>query len=496
MRNEIEDSQKLAHSISAGARQGEDYEKAFQDAKAKVDLLDGEVVFNDTLASTLQRVHDVHNTLDGAERATMDYKLMDAITNIRDAERLLKAIRSSRATRLTELLQARVTDQIASLEKVVIDCWDSMIQVDRKNFSLSIQQQTHRTSVGTFTIDIDTVIAALSKLDLLENSISKLARGIESVTLRPRLQADAQGQVASLSITDGGIQLNGRISLDSIQVLLEDMSSVIDYLDKNLPLSIAGRLSEHLMPNLMSRLVSGPLLSSVPADLAGIDAFKSLLGQVTQFAETLSLRGWYGKDELGKWVTEAPNVWLGRRRERSLDGLRKVFFVGLGSPRPVERVETQFISREDEMFAVEGGNDDWNAKWDDEDTEEEPMTEKSSLNTHEQSGADEEDMSAWGLDEDVDSHEPERSGQPAEGEDEADAWGWGDDAVEANISGPASPAKVKTAAPRTNGRTSAASPKVREVTLRETYHITAVPDEIIELISQVISDFKALSYSK
>ena len=330
---------------------------------------------------------------------------------------------------------------------------------------------------------MSTVIAALSKLDLLETSINKLARGVETVTLRPRLQADAQGRVAVLLVTDEGIQLDGLKSSDSVQSLLSDVSSVIEYLDKNLPQNIARRLSEHLMPNLTSRLMSGPLLSSVPADLAGIGGFKGLLGLVTQFADLLASKGWHGKDELVKWVSEAPNVWLRRRRERSLDGLRKIFAIGLSNPRAAERIETQVVSQEDKIFATEGGNDDWNAKWDDEDNEQLP-TAKTIASDQGQNGADEEDMSAWGLDEDVASHKPEKFDQPEEGEDEAD------------ISTAASPAKAKTAPPNSNGRNAAAAPRAREITLKETYYITAVPDEILELISQVISDYKSLSHSK
>lgn len=166
----------------------------------------------------------------------------------------------------------------------------------------------------------------------------------------------------------------------------------------------------------------------------------------------------------------------------------------------MERVETQVISREDEVFAADAKVDDWDAGWDDGD---ETGQAKAASNGHSQN--EEEDVSAWGFDEDE-----MEEGKPSEGHNEeprtndeehdGEAWGWGDE-----NDNPDSPQSVKqptpkaAEAPKKNGDAILAAqqaPTEREVTLREMYNITALPEQILETIVHVVEDAESLARSE
>ncbi|CAG5175650.1 uncharacterized protein ALTATR162_LOCUS8164 [Alternaria atra] len=155
--------------------------------------------------------------------------------------------------------------------------------------------------------------------------------------------------------------------------------------------------------------------------------------------------------------------------------------------KTVERVETQVISKGDALHAGNEQEDDWAADWDEEGeaTEEKKET------------IEEEDMSAWGEDDEVaddESKEQETKEKPADAED-ADDWGadW-DDETDTKPTATPKPAANTSEQPKTNGKTaSQKQPAHQEVTLRETYTVTAIPDAIMEIILQVIVEVDTLN---
>ena len=276
---------------------------------------------------------------------------------------------------------------------------------------------------------------------------------------------------------------------------------MISYLSSHLPSSVAIPLSEVLLPGLTSRLVTGPLSSSVPPDLDRIPAFKVTLDQVLRFAGFLDLHGYQGKTNLTQWADEAPRVWLTRRSEVALSTIRQLLIRGLGDPRTVERVETQVITRNDNMFMDGGNNDDWNADWSDEEVETKqpkPSSGVASRNNGQSRGANavEEDVSAWGLDDEEDNHGTDMLKDKDKDEDEGDAWGWGDENDGHNDSKSPQPPPSVNPAPERNGDIPSEAPAERQVTLRETYTITAIPEQILEIIVEVVSDAMILSQSQ
>ena len=488
----------------AQADEGSQLQTAADDAAAKVGLLNGEVAFNKTLASTLERINELRSTLDSVQGAILDYRLLDAVALFQVAERQLGSIQVGRNTRPAELLGAKIADSRIALEKALTECWDSIIHIDATNSMISIQNEADRKSgsfhtgisssdLGTTSTGIDTIVSALTQLDLLKSKIITLQKGIDNVIITPRLRSQADGTVASLVTERDAIWATERSPDLSTAKLLSDIHMLVDYLSIHLPPAIAIPLSEILMPSLISRLESGPLLSSVPADLEGIADFQNTLDLVLNFANTLDKHGWQGKSSLEEWTNQAPRVWLGKRRETSLQKIREALMKGLGEPRAVERIETQTVSRGDGMFTASGSNDDWDAHWSDEDKEENLNL---GFSNHEDTPAEvvEEDVSAWGLEDDTaEESNEQRNGQTGNTTDETDTWGWGD---EDNAGGSSkAPALLPRQAhpPNTNGRAGSKPSAERQITLRETYNITALPEQILEVIVQVILDFERLS---
>lgn len=232
--------------------------------------------------------------------------------------------------------------------------------------------------------------------------------------------------------------------------------------------------------------------------------------------------------DLHDWVSRAPRVWLGKRREDTLDTARKAFVKpSWMNGKVVER-----------WGKVEKGSseDSWEQSWSDEEREEakEKKKEKQGVKLEGKgsevskgslvlSGDEDEDTSGWGLDEDLDldidgpplETPLESEGEKKEGlaaEDDAPPqiedmdWGeWGEDDATVEKQVPPSllsPQKkqeekveekhiVGTKPPTTpiqKGNKSTPGPSPEQVLLRETYTVTGMPDAIIELIQQLLEE--------
>lgn len=145
-------------------------------------------------------------------------------------------------------------------------------------------------------------------------------------------------------------------------------------------------------------------------------------------------------------------------------------------------------------------DDDWGAAWGVDGEEESSEIKDTAMRGQEEDdGAD-----AWGWDDEDQSAEKEDpkvsndAEPPADDEDDAvDAWGWGDEDAPEPAPEPEpkqqppkkSPKKkVKTASPAQNDS--------REMVLKETYHISSMPDPVLELISAILEDGAALTKSE
>ena len=342
-------------------------------------------------------------------------------------------------------------------------------------------------------IDIHTVVLSLDKLGLLKSRIFSFRKDFDTLILTPRLKLQDDGTVGSIVINGDSIQLSGRTANMAIQSLFSDLNAIIDYLDAHLPSAVVAILSEALMPDLISRIVSEWLSPSIPIDLEGISQFQALADLTLEFSNSLHSHEWYGERDLLEWIDQAPKLWFTQKCEASLNRVRQVLANGLGDLKMVERIETQLIARGEVMFAGNGAEGDWNAEWSDHengDTSDIRSQHSGVLRTNEE----EEDVSAWGLDETVN----ESSGQPVNTQDDADAWGWGDEKDDGNgeaTESLESPTSGNVPS-RSNGRPAKSPLPEREVSLREIYTITSLPEQIIEMILQIVSDGTTLTQQK
>ena len=340
--------------------------------------------------------------------------------------------------------------------------------------------------------DIAAHVEVLELSGLLDDKVHALAKTIDRVLFAPYLNAYATNSQPSFSIQDDTISVKQRKDKSSLENLLSDFTLVVKYFNSRLPSAITSSLSQLVMPSLLPRLTSGPLAFSVRPDLDGVPFLEKVTSLVESFAQSLEQNAWYGASELRDWISRIPAVWLNRRREHSLYELRRLLMKGLGEPRTVERVETQTVSREDQVFNEAGGQDDWDAKWSDEEENGDKAVPNSSISGA-QKITDEEDGSAWGLD-DAEPSKPNGTGANEDDED-ADAWGWGDDENNPELE-PSQSSTAPNPSAQGNRRRASVVPKEREVTLRENYNITAVPEQILEIITQTVLDVESLLQPK
>lgn len=272
------------------------------------------------------------------------------------------------------------------------------------------------------------------KLGIFEERILSFSHDFEKFILIPRLQLPQRGTVHAVHVGDNAIRTADELMDLSIERLFADMSLLVGFLRSNLPRSIMSPLAILLIPNLIQRIITNWLIPRVPTDVEGIVAFQEALNLAVQFARTLDSYGWPGGEILVNGTKGIPDVWIGKRREKSLHCIRTFLIAGLGSIETVERVETQGLSYQEDRLgennstevgrevegSVEGGDG--------------PVAIPQSLvgDSNPEKGEEEDDVSAWRLDAvaDVDSskvNSQENFDYPDVDDDDADAWGWGDD---------------------------------------------------------------------
>ena len=317
------------------------------------------------------------------------------------------------------------------------------------------------------------------------------------LVVAPRLQVGASGEVGCLEIDGDEISVSGQSSDLSAETLFSDLDSIIAFLRTRLPSSVVEPLAQHLMPRLISRLISTWLASAVPEDLDGMEDFQDTMSLVQNFGNSLASYKWPGKRDLVDWTRSIPNVWLRKRQEISLNQVRKLLSQGFETIETAERVETQVISRHDEVFPSNNGGDDWNARWSDDESGSPTKTHPAGTSKAAE-GEDEEDVSAWGLDDDKENgngqHDHENS-TAADVDDDADAWGWGDENESEESKKAPPPLQHNRKTTQSKRLASAPEQAEREVTLKETYNITSLPKEILEMITQIVSDAEKLETS-
>ncbi len=260
----------------------------------------------------------------------------------------------------------------------------------------------------------------------------------------------------------------------------------MDYFSKLLPEELVRALSNVMMPDLVPRIITVWLDSAVPPSLDEMDRFQDIVEAVGVFCNALHSLHYSGYEELKEWVSNVPRVWLSKCRETALDSIRSRLAAGLGDPKEVERVETQTVSKsEGKELAANGAAADngWDSAWSDDEVKTSNGNDSRLESAEEDDGAD---NWGWGDDGGIAATDAEDTDKPSEMEvstedDPMEAWGWSD---EVTAEEPSTQEVSNTNAPIKKME----SLQTRELTLKETYNISSIPEPVLALVLAILED--------
>lgn len=108
-------------------------------------LLNGEVAFNKSLGTILERLQGIQRTLDVVQRAIFDGQLLEAVGLLSQVEAELASLSIARSARITGVFEAKVTDLRNHVIENLRVCWNDYIQVDSAKPSILITTNPERT---------------------------------------------------------------------------------------------------------------------------------------------------------------------------------------------------------------------------------------------------------------------------------------------------------------------------------------------------------------
>lgn len=452
------------------------------DYHQKVELLETEIEFTETLKTELENANTIAKSL-------------------RDVEDCLFKDDPCAAAAMIQELDKSTTNILRSRTSVIIrDLRDELrlktrVQLEAKlnaHISFAREQQRARIDLKPDELDsnathADVLLQALDQLGVFQDSIEPLMDKLKAFVLQP-LRQSSRLKMTAYKVEENGISLELGRSPPTIELILEFVLDFIRFLHSSLGSTLRVVAAKAILTDLMTILVNDWLNPGMPTELAMLDGLGELQARVSRILKELDTLHWEGQKQLRDWLEDIPRAWLNKRKAATLDAVRKAFVASKGNLRQVERVERQSIPMASEARpSVQDDTDAWDASSD------EQTKEKANTNEHPKMD-NEEDASGWGFDdgEDLTADAPEdqvvtEADIPPE-DDTGDAWGWDED----------SPAQTRPQhannqnSSQLNGSQSA-EPQEQEVTLTEVYSISEIPDHIIEIIGKDISDAQTLS---
>ncbi|KAJ5673821.1 Retrograde transport protein Dsl1 C-terminal [Penicillium macrosclerotiorum] len=478
---DIERSRVTAREIVAQHEQTKPLRSKVEDASAKVGLIETEIAFNQAVTDTLEEVQRLCQQLESGRAALATGQISAAIKQLELIDGAIGSDTNFAHTNVMGILSTEVARLRQEIEDALRLRWSKQLNVDRQKGEFQITK-------GDAADSLDDTIEALSRLEILPSATDKFLRDLTSIIIDPILLPRADGSSRGVSVTDASVHLEPDYSITTVSETLNHVAEVLSHLRQNLPPSISVGLSQTLVSAVASKAISGRLSSVIPTTLAGLDEFEKTLDHVLQFTKTIESWGWTGQEELVSWVNQAPRLWLTQRRVDSLDRVRKILAASKGSTMQVEWVEKEVFEADEALLQNATADDDWDVNWDDDKEEQEATTHEKNA----QSEDDEEDVSAWGLDDAQEESKPDSMGPIEDDGDGDDAWGWGEEDEEDK--GEKNPESEDTASLKpANGEKIATSSAPREVTLKEVYTVTDIPDSVLGIIQQQITDSKNIS---
>ncbi|KAI1214773.1 uncharacterized protein F4807DRAFT_404484 [Annulohypoxylon truncatum] len=477
LEDDVNRSRSWANDIVRRSQAPDVSGKTIQEAEEKVEFLRREAEYNQQVHHALKSIKHVNELLDQVEQARDERRILDSLHLLEKSWTALDAIPVSKSCRVMKLLDMRAFELKSAVHDVFDRVWNSLVHIDTENRLVTVYGSREDEQMR-----LDDAVVGLKAYKELDQRMASFWHHLDEAIVGPRTNIEAH-ELPKIQRTDSHLTLSGSAD-KTITSLFSDLDQVMTYLSERLPEELVYSLSNVMMPDLIPRIIGTWLDIVVPASLAEMDGFQQVTEIVRTFCNRLQNLKFNGFQELQEWVDDAPKVWLSKCRGTALDSVRTKLAQGLGQPKEVERVETQTVLRsEGKELAANGvtpraNDDDWGAAWDDGEADAKQDV-SAKPDTNEDDGTD-----AWGWGEDDNgAEEPEAPAEqpqaepPAE-EDPTEAWGWGEeDAANAAPEDPAAAAAV----PSKDSQT-------RELTLKETYNISSMPEPVLALVSAVLED--------
>ena len=335
---------------------------------------------------------------------------------------------------------------------------------------------------GHSQVALASAVAGLNELGLLNSQLELFSRSLQEVIIGPLLSQDHKSGARRALVEDNGVQVQEVDAPATARACIEDIQTLLKFLNDHLPTSVTSPLSTILLPKVTAVLITQWLNPSLPVGLDRLVEFCNLLDDVELLCNIVKNFGWQGEAHLKDWVEDVPYSWLNKRRDDILDLMRSLMLCKLGPLKRVERTETQRVSSNNHQLVPEGKEDG-----------KQVLADLGRNLTADDSASPKEvedgDMSAWGIEDDGDGPGGDRDVEDPNDVD--DAWGFDQDMGDDTQATEKQDVNGKDAR-REDKPPSYPSPSEHEMTLRETYCVSYLPDAILRLVDRTLRDFLSL----
>ena len=116
-------------------------QEKLRDATSKLELLIGEVRFNETLTGTLEQIYAIQKTLDQVQEDALSDRFVEAIGKLNKADSDVARLQSIENAAVVGMLRDRATGLRRAIVENVSDCWDALIEVNRNEGRITIRNE-------------------------------------------------------------------------------------------------------------------------------------------------------------------------------------------------------------------------------------------------------------------------------------------------------------------------------------------------------------------
>ncbi|KAI5295014.1 hypothetical protein KEM55_006361, partial [Ascosphaera atra] len=367
--------------------EGSAYRNKVYDASRKVDLLKGEIALNETLTRKIESIRELHDEAAVVEDAISQGKPVDAMKALRDMEGKMLELQLPSGSAVISVLEEVTLTLSKRIEDLVKTQWSDLVEASAQKGVICVH--------GTQTA-LDELLSVAAQLQSLDHIVEVLRLELLGLLQKALLSEEPPYHV--VSVDDNGIQLQQIERAGNLNVHMESILLTFQYLRDHLPHQLSSRLLTECSPLVVSTLLSSKFSRIVPTAIADFESFQVLVNEIRNFSDRLAAMKCPGSVDINDWIENIPGEWLSQRRAHCLDHVRDILLLATGESREVEHVETQTVRDKgaEKADASAETADDWDASWEDNDAEEpQPQVE-----TAADSSTDNDEVAAWGLDDD------------------------------------------------------------------------------------------------